>query len=73
MDTQTQLLTDIWVVATWNEYIETLESPGYEKAKSYYHNGRMLIVIAPTGFAHSCDHTIILLLLTCFVLLKTFL
>lgn len=70
MEAPTQLLTDTWVVATWNEYIKTLETPGYEQAKSYYHNGRMLID-TPTGFAHSCDHTIILFAVNLFCSLKS--
>ncbi len=71
MNAPTQLLTDIWVVATWHEYIETLKSPAYEKAKSYYHDGRMLIDMAPTDFTHSCDHTIILFAVNLFCTLKS--
>ncbi len=71
MEAPTQLLTDTWVVATWDEYIKILETPGYERAKSYYHNGRMLIVMSPTGFAHSCDHTIILFAVNLFCSLKS--
>jgi hypothetical protein len=44
---QTKLPTDTWVVATWDEYIQTIENPAYEKAKGYYHNGQMRIEITP--------------------------
>ncbi len=71
MEAPAQLLTDTWVVATWDEYIETLETPGYEQAKGYYHNGRMLIVMSPTEFAHSCDHTIILFAVNLFCTLNS--
>lgn len=71
MEASTQLLTDTWVVATWNEYIKILETPGYERAKGYYHNGRMLIVMSPTGFTHSCDRTIILFAVNLFCSLKS--
>lgn len=70
MDASTQLPTDIWTVATWDEYIQTIENPAYEQAKGFYHNGRMLIDMSPTGFSHSCDHTIILLAVSLFCILK---
>ncbi|MBW4577819.1 MAG: hypothetical protein KME08_21530 [Aphanothece sp. CMT-3BRIN-NPC111] len=35
---QTKLPTHTWIVATWDEYIQTVEAPRLEKAKSYYHN-----------------------------------
>lgn len=70
MDAPTQLATDIWTVATWDDYIQTIENPAYEQAKGFYHNGRMLIDIAPTGFSHSCDHTIILFAVNLFCTLK---
>lgn len=70
MDAPTQLPTDIWTVATWDEYIQTIENPAYEQAKGFYHNGRMLIDMAPTGFSHACDHTIILFAVNLFCTLK---
>ncbi|KJH71798.1 Uma2 family endonuclease [Aliterella atlantica] len=70
MEAPTQLATDIWTVATWDEYIQTIENPAYEQAKGFYHNGRMLIDMAPIGFAHSCDHTIILFAVSLFCTLK---
>ncbi len=40
---QTQLPTDTWITATWSEYIQTVEDPSYEKAKVYYHKGKLRI------------------------------
>ncbi|MDJ0519999.1 MAG: hypothetical protein QNJ74_28315 [Trichodesmium sp. MO_231.B1] len=34
--TQTQLPADTWITATRQEYIQTIQHPSYEKAKSYY-------------------------------------
>lgn len=56
---QTKLLTDTWVVATWDEYIQAIEDPLYEKAKGYYHNGRLRIEMTPLGHDHASDNTII--------------
>jgi len=56
----TQLPTDIWVVASWDDYIQQLEDPAYEKAKGYYYNGQMRIEMLPVGSDHSCDHAMLI-------------
>lgn len=56
---QTKLPTDTWVAATWDEYIQAIEDPAYEKAKSYYHKGQLRIEMTPLGNDHSKDHSII--------------
>ena len=57
---QTKPPTDTWVSATWDEYIQIIEKPEYEKAKGYYHNGQMRIEMPPVGNDHASDHTIII-------------
>lgn len=57
---QTKPPTDTWVAATWDEYIQIIEKPEYEKAKGYYHNGQMRIEMPPVGNDHASDHTIII-------------
>ena len=57
---QTKLPTDIWVHATWDEYVQAIEDPAYEKAKGYYYNGKMRIEMSPVGNDHASDHTIII-------------
>jgi Uma2 family endonuclease len=59
-DLQTKLPTDTWVAATWDEYIQAIENPAYEKAKSYYYNGKMRIEMPPVGNDHSRDHSIVI-------------
>ncbi|MBF2048410.1 MAG: Uma2 family endonuclease [Elainella sp. C42_A2020_010] len=53
---QTTLPTDTWVQATWEEYLQQVEQPGYEKAKGYYLDGWMRIEMLPVGFDHGRDH-----------------
>lgn len=67
---QTKLPTDTWVVATWDEYIQAIASPAYEKAKGYYHNGRLRIEMSPVGSDHASDHTIIIFAINLFATLK---
>lgn len=57
--TSKQLITDIWVSATWNEYLHNIENPDYKKAKGYYYNDRYRIEMTPIGNDHSKDHTVI--------------
>ena len=67
---QAKLPTDTWVVATWNEYIQAIEDPIYEKARGYYHNGRLRIEMAPLGHDHACDNTVIAFAVNLFCSLK---
>ncbi|BAZ29668.1 hypothetical protein NIES4074_21150 [Cylindrospermum sp. NIES-4074] len=70
---QTKLPTDTWVVATWNEYIQVIENPAYEKAKGYYHNGTMRVEMPPLGHDHACDNTIIAFAVSLFCSIKNIL
>jgi Uma2 family endonuclease len=57
---QTKLLSDTWVNATWEEYLQAIELPECEKAKGYYYNGRMRLEMSPLGNPHSRDHLIVI-------------
>ena len=57
--TSKQLTADTWVSATWDEYLEQIDRPGYKKAKGYYHNNKYRIEVTPIGNEHSQDHSII--------------
>jgi len=44
---KTKLPTDTWVRATWDEYIQEIADPAYQKAKCYYHNIKWRIEMSP--------------------------
>ncbi|RCJ14690.1 hypothetical protein A6S26_11375 [Nostoc sp. ATCC 43529] len=67
---QTPLVTDTWIKATWDEYIELIENPAYEKAKGYYHNEHMRIEMPPIGNDHASDHGIIMYAVYLFASIK---
>lgn len=69
-ESQTQLPTDTWVVATWDEYIQTIENPVYKKAKGYYYDGRLRIEMPPVGSDPARDHTIIIFAVNLFASIK---
>ena len=62
--------TDTWVESTWDNYIDTVEDPNYQKAKCYYYNGRLRIEMSPVGNDHACDHTLVIIAVGLFTALK---
>ena len=66
----TKPLTDTWVESTWDNYIDTVEDPNYQKAKCYYYNGRLRIEMSPVGNDHANDHTSITLTASLFAGIK---
>ncbi|MBD1844976.1 Uma2 family endonuclease [Cyanobacteria bacterium FACHB-63] len=52
-----QIPTETWVAASWQEYLETIEHPDFEKAKSYYHDCKFRIEMTPLGHDHAADNT----------------
>ena len=67
---QTKIPTDTWITATWEEYIQLIEDPAYEKAKSYYHKQQLRIEMPPVGSDHADDNGIITILVYNFGIAK---
>ena len=67
---KTQLPTDVWVVASWEEFVEMADNPAYEKAKCYYRNGQMRIETMPVGPDRARVCTIALLAVNLFCTIK---
>ncbi len=57
---QAKVPTDTWVNASWEEYLQAIHDPAYEKAKGYYYSERMRLEVSPLGNPHSRDHLIII-------------
>ncbi len=67
---QTKISTDTWVKASWEEYIQIVEKPEYEKARCYYYNGEFRIEMSALGNDHSLDHAIIIVGVNLFAIIK---
>ena len=67
---QTKLPTDTWVDCPWDEFVQAIEDPAYEKAKCYYHNGQLRIEMPPVGPKHADDNGIIVILINLFGIAK---
>jgi Uma2 family endonuclease len=64
-----QLQTDIWVEASWDEYIQAIEdlaAKNLGKSRGYYHAGKMRIEAMPIGSDHSRVHALILFAISLF-------
>lgn len=53
---QTRQPTNTWVTATWDDYIQIIESLTCETAKCYYYNGQLRIEMSPVGPNHAYDN-----------------
>jgi Uma2 family endonuclease len=69
-DLQTELQTDVWVTIPWDEYVQAIEDPIYEKAKGYYYKGHMRIEMSPVSFDYGKDYVVIIFAVTLFTALK---
>ncbi|NEO57279.1 MAG: Uma2 family endonuclease [Okeania sp. SIO3B5] len=67
---KTNLPTNIWAIATWDEFLEMANSPAYQKAKCYYHNKQIRIETMPIGPDHSRNNAIILFAINLFCTIK---
>ncbi len=68
--TQLRLAINTWVAATWEEYLEQLEGPAYEKAQGYYHHDHMRLEMLPVGFDHANNHVIVTFALSLFAMVR---
>ncbi|MBG1265353.1 Uma2 family endonuclease [Nostoc sp. WHI] len=69
-ETQTQLPTDTWIYASWQDYEQAIANLLKEKAKSYYYKGHMRLEMPPVSFDHGQDHVVIIFAVTLFATLK---
>lgn len=67
---QTKLLTNTWVSASWDEYVNLIQDPALGKTKGYYCDGRMRVEMTPIGNDHASDHAIALVAVSLFAGVK---
>ncbi|MBD2104322.1 Uma2 family endonuclease [Leptolyngbya sp. FACHB-261] len=67
---KTQLLTDQWVPATWEEYLAVLDEPDYQQSRGYYYDGHLRIEMSPVGSGHSRRNTVVIFAINLFCTLK---
>ena len=58
-----ELITDQWISATWEEFVQVLENPLYAESRCYYDKNQikqMRIEAMPVGSEHADDNTLII-------------
>jgi Uma2 family endonuclease len=55
-----QIQTDTWVKATWEEFAAAMDDPQYEKSRGYFDNGTMRIEMAALGSGHSRQNSVVI-------------
>jgi Uma2 family endonuclease len=55
-----QLQTDTWVKATWDDFTALMDDPQYESGRGYFDNGTMRIEMAPLGSGHSRQNSVVM-------------
>jgi Uma2 family endonuclease len=67
------LITDQWISATWDEFVQILENPLYEESRCYYDKNQikqMRIETMPVGSEHADDNTLIIFAISLYCTLK---
>jgi Uma2 family endonuclease len=68
--TKTTSPSNIWVNATWEEFIAIADDPASEKKTCYYFNQQMRIETMGVGPDHAVDNTLVTLAIGLFCMLK---
>ncbi len=59
-------VTDVWVAATWDEFLAASAQSELEQSSCYYDLGMMRIETMPIGFAHGKDNSTLVMVSTLF-------
>ncbi|NJK75616.1 MAG: Uma2 family endonuclease [Microcoleus sp. SU_5_6] len=67
----TQFLeTDVWVKATWEEFLAFSEDLAWEKGKFYYYEEQMRVEMSPVGPSHGRQNSIMIYVVILFATLR---
>ncbi len=64
------LETDIWVKATWEEFLAFADDSAWEKGKFYYDREHMRVEMSPVGPLHGSDNSIVSYVVILFATLR---
>lgn len=66
----TQIETDSWVKASWDEFMNLTNNPECETGIFYYEQGYLRIEMPPIGSSHSQDNTIVPIVINLYASIK---
>ena len=67
---ETTISTDLWIKASWEEYLEAIKNFPENQGKSYYYNGYYRLEMTPIGNDHASDHAILIFAVSLYATLK---
>lgn len=70
LSTSQKFVTDTWISATWEEYLELIAQPPYADGRCYYDAGEMNIEMASLGPSHARDNAVLSKVVSLFATLK---
>ncbi len=59
VEVKPEIVSDVWVRASWEEFLALAEEPSLEKAKFYYDQHLMRIEMSPVGPIHAHENSIV--------------
>ena len=62
-----RILTDAWVKASWEEFLELVRDPAYDKGSAYFDAGEMRIEMPSLGAGHSRQNGVVWNVITLFI------
>jgi Uma2 family endonuclease len=67
---ETTISTDLWIKASWEEYLEAIKNFPENQGKSYYYNGYYRLEMTPIGNDHASDYAILIFAVSLYATLK---
>lgn len=65
-----QVQTDTWIKATWEEFVAVMEAPQYAEGRGYFDNGHMSIEMAPLGRGHARQNSVLSKVISLYALVR---
>ncbi|MGJ3250933.1 MAG: Uma2 family endonuclease [Elainellaceae cyanobacterium] len=64
------ILSDVWVQATWDDFVAASNAPEYEAGRFYFDQDQMRIEMAPLGAGHGRQNSVVLRVIGLFAALR---
>jgi hypothetical protein len=59
IEAKPEIVSDVWVKASWDEFMALADDPSLDKARFYYDRSFMRIEMSPIGAIHARSHGIV--------------
>ena len=70
LSTPQRIQTDIWVKATWEEFVAAMDDPSYEEGSGYFDNSYMRIEMAALVAGHGRHNSVVSKIVSLFAMVR---